>query len=168
MHNAAADTLANATTRFTPLRDGFSIEIVYKPSVLDSITNLRVFDDDQQVLEFMLNTEVFKDVVIEEVDHNQSLQEAQGKRKENPMPKGIVSLEKLFDLHSRFHRPPNTKVQSSTLAHQQVNLGMDKDPNFINLGKECSDQEMQAFTGLFWKFKDMFTWTYEELRTYDT
>ena len=46
----------------------------------------------------MLNTEVFKDAVIEEVDHDQALQEKRGKRKENPMPKGIVSLEKLFYL----------------------------------------------------------------------
>ena len=46
----------------------------------------------------MLNTEVFKDAVIEEVDHDQALQEEQEKRKENPMPKGIVSLKKNFDL----------------------------------------------------------------------
>ena len=46
----------------------------------------------------MLNTEVFKDVVIEEADHDQALQEEREKHKENPMPKGIVSLEKLFDL----------------------------------------------------------------------
>ena len=73
MHNAAADALGNAAARFTPLRDGFSIEIVYKPSVPDNITNLHIFDDDPQILEFMLNTEVFKDVVIEEVDHDQAL-----------------------------------------------------------------------------------------------
>ena len=48
---------------------------MYKPSVPDNITNLRVFYDDQQILEFMLNTEVFKDVVIEEADHDQALQE---------------------------------------------------------------------------------------------
>ena len=151
MHNATVDNLANAAARFTPLRDGFSIEIVYKPFVPENITNLRVFDDDQQVLEFMLNTEVFKDAVIEEADHDQTLQEEQEKCKENPMPKGIVSLEKLFDLQNRFRRPPNNKVQSSTLAHQQVNLGTENDPHFINLGKDCSDQERQAFTELFWK-----------------
>ena len=47
MHNVAADTLANAVARFTPLRDDFSIEFLYRPSVADNITNLRIFDDDQ-------------------------------------------------------------------------------------------------------------------------
>ena len=118
MHNVAADTLANAVARSTPLRDDFSIEIVYKPSVPENVTNLCISNDDQQVLEFMLNTDVFKDAVIEEEDHDQSLQKEKEERKGNPMPKGIVSLEKLFDLQNCFHGPPNTKVQSSTLSHQ--------------------------------------------------
>lgn len=168
MYNAAADTLANVAARFTPLRDGSSTEVMYRPSVPDNITNLRVFDDDQQILEFMLNTEVFKDAAIDEVDHDQALQEEHDKRKENPMPKGIVSLEKLFDLQSRFCGPPNTKVQSSTLAHRQVNLGSDENPKFINLGKDCTDQETQAFTQLFRKYRDVFAWTYYYLCTYDT
>ena len=84
------------------------------------------------------------------------------------MPKGIVSLEKLFDLQNRFRGTPNMKVQSSILVHQQVNFGTEKDPKFVNLGKECSDQERQAFTQLFRKYHDVFTWTYDELRTYDT
>ena len=146
MHNAASDTLANAATRFTPLRDGFSIEMIYKPSVPENVTNLRVFDDNQKVLDFMLNSEVFRDAIIEEDEHDQVLQETREERRENPMPKGIVSLEKLFDLQNRFRGTPNTKVQSSILAHQQVNLGIDKDAKFFNLRKECSDQERQAFT----------------------
>ena len=121
MYNATPDTLDNAAARFTPLRDGFSIEMIYKPSVPDNITNLRVFDDNQQVLEFMINTEVFKDTVIEEDEHDQILKGTQGKHKENPMTKWIVSLEKLFDLQNRFRGPPNTKVKSSILAHQQIN-----------------------------------------------
>jgi len=59
-YNVVADTLANATIIFTPLRDGLSIEVVYKPTVPDNITNLRVFNDDQKTLEFMTSVEVFK------------------------------------------------------------------------------------------------------------
>lgn len=70
----------------------------------------------------MLSTEVFKDTVIDEADHDQALQEEHDKHKENLMPKGIVSLEKLFDLQSCFRGPLNTKIQSSTLAHRHVNL----------------------------------------------
>lgn len=38
INNATIDTLHNAATRFTPLRDEFSIEIVYKLVVSDNIT----------------------------------------------------------------------------------------------------------------------------------
>lgn len=46
-NNATADALANATTRFTPIRGIFSIEIVYKSVLPDNITKLRIFNDDQ-------------------------------------------------------------------------------------------------------------------------
>jgi len=34
MCNVATDAMANATARMSPLREGFSIEIIYKPSIL--------------------------------------------------------------------------------------------------------------------------------------
>lgn len=43
MRDTAADALENAVARMTPLRDGFIIEILYKPSITDNITNLHVF-----------------------------------------------------------------------------------------------------------------------------
>ena len=76
------------------------------------------------------------------MDHDNALQEEHDKHKENPMPKGIVSLEKLFDLQSWFRGPPNSKVQSSILAHRKVNLGSEENPKFINLGKDCTNEEM--------------------------
>lgn len=77
MRNVAADALANetvdalenATARMTLLRDKFSIEILYNPSIPDNIINLRVFDDDQQMLHFMANANIFKDVMIDEDEH---------------------------------------------------------------------------------------------------
>lgn len=46
MHNVAANSLANATSRMSPPRDRFTVEILYKPSIPDNITNLYVFYDD--------------------------------------------------------------------------------------------------------------------------
>ena len=81
MHNAAADTLANAAARFTPLRDSFSIEVIYRPSVPDNVTNLRIFNDDQQILDFMLNAEMFKDAAIDEEEHEHALQKEHNESK---------------------------------------------------------------------------------------
>jgi len=69
MHNVATDALENVATRMLPLRDGFSIEIFYKPFVLDNITKLWIFYDNQQIFYFMANTDVFKYVAIDEDEH---------------------------------------------------------------------------------------------------
>lgn len=61
MCNATSDALENVVDRLSPLRDVFSIEIIYKPSILDNITNSHIFYDDQQILCFMMNTNVFRD-----------------------------------------------------------------------------------------------------------
>jgi len=47
LRNVAAYALANVTTRMSPLKNGFSTEIIYKPYVPHNITNLDVFNDDQ-------------------------------------------------------------------------------------------------------------------------
>jgi len=70
MRNVVVDVLANATTRMTPLRDSFTIEILYKPSIRDNIINLCVFYNDQQILHFMANVDVFKDAAIDEDKHD--------------------------------------------------------------------------------------------------
>lgn len=54
-NNVVVDTLANAIAKFTPPRDGFSNEIVYKLVLLDNVTNLCIFNDEQQILDFMEN-----------------------------------------------------------------------------------------------------------------
>lgn len=47
MCSAAIDALENETASMTLLRDRFYVEILYKPSILDNITNLHVFYNDQ-------------------------------------------------------------------------------------------------------------------------
>ena len=56
-----------------PLKIGFSIEIIYKPSMLDNVTNFTIFNDDQQIFHFKANLYAFKDVAIEEDEHKKAL-----------------------------------------------------------------------------------------------
>lgn len=74
--NVVTDALENSTTRMSPLRNGFSIEIIYKPFVPNNVTKFCVFNDDQQILYFMASAYVSKDVVIDEDVHDKALQEA--------------------------------------------------------------------------------------------
>ena len=84
--------------RLSTLREGFSVEILYKPSIPDNITNLHVFDDDQHIFCFMVNTRVFKDATINEDEHKKALQDAANASKGNLIPKDVVSFKILYDL----------------------------------------------------------------------
>ena len=49
------------------------IELLFRPSVLDNITNLRMFDDDQQILECLMNDDIFKGATIDDEEHQANL-----------------------------------------------------------------------------------------------
>jgi len=50
----------------------------------------------------MENVNVFKDVMIDEDKHGKELQDAASASKGNLISMGVVSLEKLYDLHNHF------------------------------------------------------------------
>ena len=60
LQNVAADLLATFTSILVPTNKKCSIELIFRPSVPDNVTNLRVFDDDEQIIDFFTNEESFK------------------------------------------------------------------------------------------------------------
>ena len=96
----------------------------------------------------MANDDVFKDIAIDEDEHEQSLQDTIDASKGNLIPIGVVSLEKLYDLQNRFQGPKNAETHNSTLMHEQINLGTDKEPKFVNVGMCCTTEEGEAFVHL--------------------
>jgi len=73
--NIVANMLENATSRFIPLNNGFSIEIIFKPSILDNITNWRVLNNDTHIINFLTSTDVFQGFVIYDEVHKHDLRE---------------------------------------------------------------------------------------------
>ena len=55
LKNVAADLLATSASRLVPTNNKCSIELIFRPSVLDNVTNTRVFDDDEQIINFFTN-----------------------------------------------------------------------------------------------------------------
>ena len=96
LKNVATDLLATSAARLVPTNNKCSIELIFKSSVPDNVTNLRVFDDDQQILEFLTNEETFKDAVIDDEEHQVNIHNG------NFMPKGVRTLEGMFDLNNKF------------------------------------------------------------------
>ena len=109
------------------------------------ITNLRVFDDDQQIIECLTNDEVFKGAIIDDEEHQAEL------KYDNFIPKEVRTLERMFDLNENFRRPTNVKTHNSSLQFYLINLGTEANPKFVNLGKCCSPAERDKFVSLFKK-----------------
>ena len=100
--------------------------------------------------------------MIDDEEHQANLQSG------NFMPKAVKTLEGLFDLNIKFKKPPNVKTNSSSMQYELINLGTEVEPKYVNLGKYCSPGERSRFISLFQQYKDIFAWTYEDLKTYDT
>ena len=67
--NVVANLLATSAARLVPTNNKCSIEFLFRPSIPDNITNLRVFDDDQQILECLTNNDTFKGAILDDEEH---------------------------------------------------------------------------------------------------
>ena len=54
------------------------------------------------------------------------------------------------------------------MKFEVINLGTESNPQNINLGTWCTPIESDAYIKLFREFKDVFAWTYDDLKTFDT
>jgi hypothetical protein len=163
LSNSEADLLANVTSKLFPTEglspNAFSIELLFRPSIPDNITNWRVFDDDQQIINFLHMEDTFQGAIIDEGTHDENLRNftviSDLRSPEstsdlvNSIPRSIVRLEKFYDLHDKFRGSVNCKMNSSSLTYETVNLGTKENPQNINLGTGCSEQERSAFIKLF-------------------
>jgi len=125
------------SSRFIPPDDGFSVEMIFRPLIPENITNWRVFNNDIQIIKFLTSSYTFQDAVIDDESHQQELQNYQNeanKVKVKCVLKNVPTLEKLFDLQSKFRNHVNLKTNSSTMMHFLVNLGTSKHPKYVNLG----------------------------------
>jgi len=64
--------------------------------------------------------------------------------------------------------PENVKTGSSCLAYEVINLGTTENPNNFKLGKSISPEEKKSSFKFFKEYQDVFTLSYQDLKTYDT
>ena len=104
---------------------------------------MRVFDDDQQILECLTNNDTFRGAIIDDEEHQAELQY------ENFIPKEVRTLEQMFDLDNKFRKPVNVKTHSSSLQFDLINLRTEAELKYVNMGKCCSPGERSKFISLF-------------------
>lgn len=144
--NAAVDLLANVASKLLPSEDysldRFLVELIFRPSIPDNVTNWQVFNHDEDILHFLTSDKSYDDQIIDESDHDLQMKE---KHEENSIPKPVVKLEDLYDIKDMFKQVNNSKLQSSTLRFELINLGTEQNPQNINLGLGLSVEERIAF-----------------------
>ena len=78
---------------------------MYRPSIPDNVMNLKVFDDDQQVLYFLSPQDTFEGMAIDEADHEKYLSDPS-----NIIMNSVINLEKFYDLQDKFRQMTNCKT----------------------------------------------------------
>ena len=74
LQNDAPDLLATSACRLVPTNNNYFVELIFRPSVPNNVTNMRVFDDNEYIIYFLTNEESFKESIIDEEEHLASLQ----------------------------------------------------------------------------------------------
>lgn len=95
----------------------FFIELVAIPTILDNVTNFQVFQDDQQILEFIMSV-----------------------KKTNSIPKGMVALEQIFDKEKHTHERGKTPTIRGDDC-ELYNLSSQLEPREVHIGKVGTTQE---------------------------
>ena len=85
--------------------------------------------------------------------------------KDNSLPRGLAPLEELFDFNDVARKP---KKESTETDVEECNIGSVGEPKMMMLSKTLPPPIKQKYIEIFKEFKDVFSWGYEDLKSYDT
>jgi ribonuclease HI len=177
--NTMADSLVVSASHFRvplPPKLKYDVEVKYRPSIPDNVKHWKVFEDDLEIKKFLESVDEFSALHIDQDHDSESNPHADVflnkianhhivQLPTNHIPKGLVPLEILFDGND-----VAVKFKGSTddVDVSECNIGTEKDPKFVKLSSSLSREQRVEYAELLKEFADVFSWTYEDLRTYDT
>ena len=85
--------------------------------------------------------------------------------KDNFLPTGLTPLEDIFDSNGIPRKP---KMQPLNAEIEDCNIGTAQNPKMIKLSKALPPNQKLKYIELFKDFQDVFAWSYEDLKSYDT
>lgn len=86
--------------------------------------------------------------------------------KGNIIPPYFVALEKLFNRHDAYIKKKRIENGSTIGEYKGVNIGDIHNPKMITIGKCCTPEEREAAKKLFEEYRNVFSWSYEDLESY--
>jgi len=85
--------------------------------------------------------------------------------KDNFLPPGLTPLEDMFDANDV---PKKPKIEPLNATIEEHNIGTAEKPKMIKLSKNLPPDQKPKHIDLFKEFQDVFAWSYEDLKSYDT
>jgi hypothetical protein len=79
--------------------------------------------------------------------------------------KGLIPLERLFDQNDM---PLKSTLQPQPKEVEDCDIGTKEEPRIVKISKYLPPEMKGKYANLLQQYKDVFAWSYNELRTYDT
>jgi hypothetical protein len=83
----------------------------------------------------------------------------------NQIPKGLIPLERLFDQNDI---PLKSTLQPQPEEVEYCYVGSNENPKLLKLSKYLTTELKSKYDELLKEYKYVFSWSYEDLKTYDT
>ena len=83
----------------------------------------------------------------------------------NNISKGLVRLEELFDNNDVAKSP---RVKPNNEEVEDVNIGIEQVPKVVKVASKLPQEVKEKYIQLLKKNYDVFSWSYEYLKVYDT
>jgi hypothetical protein len=174
-----ADSLATSASHFKvplPPKFRYDVEVKYRPSISDNVKHWKVFEDDLEVKIFLETIEEFSEMQIdqdsvfeENLDGGNFLNKIAERNivrlPNNHIPRGLVPLERIFDRNDVALKGEISEGDVDTI---QCNIGTKSEPKLVKLSRSLTKEQRSEYAGLLKEFPDVFSWTYEDLKTYNT
>jgi hypothetical protein len=85
------------------------------------------------------------------------------KLKDNKFPEGVLPFVKIFDRYDMYKRKKEEKKPDDVI---EINIASVESPKLIRIGKHTSLEERKELENLIREYKDVFAWTYDDLKAY--
>ena len=118
----------------------------------------------------ILHPTTFDDKNVQELNqtHSNEITEAEDEvieLKDNFLPTGLTPLEDIVDSNDIPRKP---KMQPMNAEIEDCNIGTIENHKMIKLSKSLPADQKLKYIELFKEFQDVFAWSYEDLKSYDT
>jgi len=158
----------------------YQIQVKYRPSIPDNLKHLQFFYDNEQLKSFLQIIDEFSNLQVEEeqldnLENNNQYPIPQLDTKivdhsiiqlsNNFIPRGLITLEKLFDHNDIPRNPlPNSPKENIEIC----NIGSYEDIREVKIFSSLSIESKNKYLSLLKAYNDVFSLSYNELKTYDT